>query len=163
MTVEKLRETVESLSDDQALKAADQFGRAIAIRMGVPSGVADKRVREDAALPAFPAPRTPIEGSERARLATACRFALLQALDSDDPVIVETASTVIEDARDPEVALALGGLAVAGAVLVALAIVGKVSYSKEEGWKVEKGLPGIEKAGKAVGELLRAAFGGGSS
>lgn len=150
---------IAELDDRSVLKALEILGRSLSISMGVPISLADRRVRGDGALPAIPLDTVGRDAAATLEVVRIGRFALASAVNSGDPRVAAAAGAAIGEVLEPEVALSISWLVVGGAVLVALAIIGKVSYSTEGGWKVEPGLPGIDKAGEAVGRLIGAALG----
>lgn len=150
---------IAEIDDRSVLKALEILGRSLSISMGVPISQADRRVRGDETLPPIPLDTVGRDAAATSDVVRIGRFALASAVASNDPRVATAAGAAIDEVLEPDVALSISWLVVGGAVLVALAIIGKVSYSAEAGWKVEPGLPGIEKAGEAVGRLIGAALG----
>lgn len=147
---------IAGLSDAAAIAALDVVGASLSIGMGVPVLLADKRVRTDPATPNLDFRAAERARADAAHLGEIARHALLAGARSADPKVADAVNAAVQDVTSPEVMLGVAIFAVGAATLVALAIISKVSYSKEEGWKVEKGLPGIEKAGEAVAALISA-------
>jgi hypothetical protein len=91
------------------------------------------------------------------------RQAIEIALASDDTRLRELTDKAIEKYRGPHGQVVdLAVLAVGGGILLALAIISKVKYTKKKGWELEPGFPGLADVLDKTGGIIRAAMGGGA-
>jgi hypothetical protein len=164
--VAELGSKIDQLSDSAALWAVDHVGRTIAAQRGIAPTVLDHRVR---ALDGLDISLVPvIEGGKVAggpeelrRAGVIARYALRQGLsDPRDGIGLATAAAIDEAAelqkpQGPQELFTI--LAIGGVVLLGLAALAKLEITAEGKVILHPGLPDIDKAGKAVGELIRAA------
>jgi hypothetical protein len=88
------------------------------------------------------------------------RAALEAALASDDKRLRDLTSKAIEKYSAPAgQVIDLAIIAAGGGILLALAIIAKVKYSKKKGWEIEPGFPGLADVLDKAGSIIKAATG----
>ncbi len=160
-------EKISRLTDTQALWAVETVGRAIAADSGRAPSVLTQKVR---ALDGFDDRRVPVivEGrvaggpDEIKRAGSIARYALAQGAQDARPAVQAAVSSAVEQALEPETSKELVTvLLIGGALLLGLAVLAKLEVTADGKVVLHPGLPDIDKAGEAIGKLIKGALGAG--
>jgi hypothetical protein len=153
--------TVDDLSNESCIEVFAKVGQKYVGNAGYDAPTASALLRAVVA-PDLPQPPPWLDHPESpGTFGPIARRLLKEMLDSEDQRLRKLVNAAIaEQATKKGQIVDLAVLALGGGILLSLAIISKIKRTKDKGWEIEPGFPGLaevlEKAGKLLDKLQSA-------